>query len=132
MNRFYPHLTRILSSKQISYSQLPDFIQEQIDRELYDRKGDESWEEYKAGVQSLTADLIEYNPRDPEDRKHLEFLLKGKIREEGEPDQAAVDEIGKSGKIEDAILIMSGTCSEGRHRLAASLKYNLPIKAYLV
>lgn len=57
----------------------------------------------------------------------LEYWFKNKTSIEGFPDPSVVDEIGLSGKIEKPIILDSDReyCIEGRHRLAAAIKYDL-------
>lgn len=112
---------KLIESKQ--YNELPEFIQEQILRE-YEAEDEEF------SSKDFFLNLYELDPLNQKDRENLEYHLKTKISDEGEPDQSNVDEIGLSGYIEDPILVLTNYCREGRHRIAASLKYNLKIKMY--
>lgn len=118
--------------KESKWHELPEFIQEQVYREL------ESEEDLDVGdpvameerLRDVIFYLYEYDPTNPEDLSTLSFFLKQKIDSEGKADDEIVDEIGQSGEILDPILIEGDRCCEGRHRLSASLKYNLKIKAF--
>lgn len=119
--------------KENTFQELPEFIREQVYREL------EMWEsldtsnekQMKKRLKNVVFGLYEYDPNLPEDLEALNFLLKRKEDEEGKADQHVVDEIGSSGSILDPILIEQDRCCEGRHRISASIKYNLKIKAYI-
>ena len=119
--------------KKSSLLKLPDWIQEQIAREYLDE--DVYGDEYDKGMRQIDNEikfeLVEFDPRNKTDAVTLKELLKQKISDEGEPDEKVVQTIGKDGEIRDPILILSGKgCVEGRHRLAAALRYNLTIKAW--
>jgi hypothetical protein len=61
------------------------------------------------------------------DKVTLRYWLNQKVNIEGAPDINLVDEIGLSDKITTPIILDCDReyCIEGRHRLAAALKYNL-------
>lgn len=113
--------------KQVKYKDLPELIQEYVIREVQYAQDDKKAEPDP----EMDFDLVEFDPSDADDREMLEEWLADKIEREGEPDHAMVDGIGQDGEIRDPILIWDGQCGEGRHRLAAALKYNLKIKAYI-
>jgi len=77
---------------------------------------------------------VEFDIIPAENKEDIEFWLLSKIRHEGEPDQEWVDEIGKSGKIEQPVILdtRKNYAVEGRHRLAAALKYDLDVPALLL
>jgi hypothetical protein len=115
--------------EKIDFVDAPEFIQDQIYRELYDE--DERTPSPALVRGEMVLELIEYDPFNLADHEILIDHLNQKISDEGEPDWDSVDEIGNSGCINDPILITTGICREGRHRLAAALKFGLLIKAYV-
>ena len=112
----------------ILFEDLPDYIKTQLEREV-DEDLEEEDQTLAQFFKKAEFQLMEYDPSDKEDRETLEYFLNEKIKNEGNPDQSSVDEIGSSGQINDPILIFRDQCCEGRHRMAAALKYNLKIRA---
>ena len=71
----------------------------------------------------------------PKDRKEdIRFWLKSKTGLEGEPKSAHVREIGEDGEIREPVILdlRNDFTVEGRHRLAAALKYDLDVPALLI
>ena len=109
----------------------PEFIQEQIAREIVD-DFDQGYDvnDYK----DMVIELYEYDPKIGSDKETLEGHLNEKIRNEGEPLvsdlQFYIDH--PEELITTPILIFQGQCAEGRHRLMTSLKTMKPIRMYVV
>jgi hypothetical protein len=59
----------------------------------------------------------------------LKYWLATKTRIEGKPDASVVRAIGRSGRIRRPVIldVSSDAVVEGRHRLAAAIKYGLPV-----
>lgn len=71
----------------------------------------------------------------PKDRKEdIRFWLKSKTGLEGEPKSAHVRKIGEDGEIREPVILdlRNDFTVEGRHRLAAALKYDLDVPALLI
>lgn len=78
----------------------------------------------------ITLDTIQ-----PSEKEDLKFWLRSKTSLERDPeDFELIDQIGKNGKINRPIIIdTDGDYTvEGRHRLAAALKYNLPVPVVIL
>lgn len=116
--------------KEISFNDLNELTKDCVWAQYsFDKLEQSEIDEINENLKATTFELLEYDPKEAEDLETLKSHLKDKISEEGQPDQAQVDEIGRSGKIDEPILIEDGTCMEGRHRLQAAINYNLKIKA---
>ena len=117
----------------VHFNELPDFIKEYLYREIGDESlSDDEWDVLKKTLNKYQYELVEYDPNILEDRKILEEFQKQKINQEGNQNQSTIDQIGNDQIIKNPILIYMGSISEGGHRVSASLKYNLKIKAYIV
>lgn len=116
-----------------SFLDLPEVIQDQIYRELeFEGLDVENQEEMERALKPVVFYLVEYDPSNLEDKENLQYFLKQKISNEGEiTDFSVIEEIGQCGQILDPILVEGDRCCEGRHRIYASLKFNLPIRAYV-
>ena len=71
----------------------------------------------------------------PKDRKEdIRFWLKSKTGLEGEPKSAHVRKIGEDGEIREPVILdlRNDFTVEGRHRLAAALKYDLDVPVLLI
>lgn len=71
----------------------------------------------------------------PKDRKEdIRFWLKSKTALEGKPKSDCVKKIGKDGEIREPVILdlRNDFTVEGRHRLAAALKYNLDVPVLLI
>lgn len=118
--------------ESILFKDLPSDIQDYIEAQYsYDKLEDKEIKKIKKELTRQVIELYEYDPNTAEDFSVLQDFLKQKIDDEGQPDMNAVTQIGNSGNIEVPILIENGICLEGRHRLQASLDYNLSIRAYV-
>lgn len=77
---------------------------------------------------------IQYDVIPKEDKENIKYWLHSKEKIEGPADKKHVDEIGRSGKIRMPVVLDLRTdhTVEGRHRLAAALKYNLDVPVLMV
>ena len=109
----------------LSFLEAPDFIQDQIARELCeDFDSGYNIEDYK----DLRLELVEF---DPSDIEILTYYLNEKIRDEGQPSDQYYDDHTEE-LITFPILIINNVCSEGRHRLDTAIRLKLNIRAYIV
>lgn len=129
---FRYYLTIMIECGKFRYLELPEFIKDQVCRELDYEGNGISDEEFEAKAKKMLFSLFEYDPQDTNDRIIIEEHFRDKVQAEGDPDPDVVNEIGSSGRILDPVLIIGGSCKEGRHRLAAALKYRLKIRAYVL
>lgn len=118
--------------ESVLFKDLPSSIQDYVEVQYsYDKLSDKEIKSIKRQLASTVFELYEYDPQDKEDKEILEDHLKEKINNEGDPDMTAVEMMQTMDLTKFPILIEQGTCLEGRHRLKASLTYNLKIRAYV-
>jgi hypothetical protein len=106
-------------------------VQDQVARELVD-DFDQGYN--PNDLKDLLLQLVEYDPSNSDDNTILTELLKEKIDNEGNPliDDLKYYEENPEQLIISPILILSGSCVEGRHRLTVSLINSLKIRAYIL
>jgi hypothetical protein len=76
---------------KIDYMDAPEFIKDQIDRELYD-EDEREYSKIKRG--QITLELLEFDPKNKKDREILEDHLKSKI-------ESCYDDINEIFKINE-------------------------------
>ncbi len=79
---------------------------------------------------SLWLDVMRF----PKARKDMKYWLRSKMLREGPADPDVVDEIGRAGRIHRPVILdASGDYTvEGRHRLAAALKWGLDVPVLIL
>lgn len=115
----------------VSFNLLPDWAQDQVARELVD-DFDQGYN--PLDFKDLSLNLVEYDPNNKEDNLTLSEWLHDKIENEGNPliQDLEYYETNPEQLTLFPILILSGNCVEGRHRLTVSLLNHLKIRAYLL
>jgi hypothetical protein len=124
------YLYNMVEKDKINYLNLESWVQDQIARELVsDFDAGYNPNDYK----DLVVSLFEYDPNLESDREILEYWLSDKLRNEGVPAEADLSFYRENVEllIKMPILIIQGTCSEGRHRLSVALQLNEKIMAYI-
>ena len=116
--------------ESIKYNYLPDWAQDQIAREIVD-DFDEGYNPLDFKDEMIS--LIEYDPCQAEDLEILTEWLQEKISNEGDPLVEDLDHYHSNLEelITFPILILNGSCVEGRHRLMISLLHHAKIRAYI-
>jgi hypothetical protein len=71
---------------------------------------------------------------DADQKQELRALLREKVRSEGPPIASIVDEIGMTSPISRPVIldVDNGMVVEGRHRIAAALKYDLDLPFVMI
>lgn len=115
--------------ENIYFLELDECIQDQVAREFvddFDRGYNPS--EFKDNI----LELFEYDPNNIKDLEILEDFLLEKVREEGMPSDEDlsyyINDLDQL--INFPILIIQGSCVEGRHRLATAIKTKSKIRGY--
>lgn len=116
---------------RINYLELDEISQDIIAREFVD-DFDQGYnpQDYK----DVIIEEYEYDPENHEDLSILEDFFAEKVHNEGDVSDEDLKYYleDPSQLLSFPILIIDGSCKEGRHRLATSLKLNHKIRAYCI